>query len=91
MNNSDNEADESRVGTVTKKRVHFCQDIEGALLNWTRSDWREAAKLNGVPTETIKDWFRKYLKDGLKVLPMSKDCEGFSYQTGCPGHEVPIE
>ena len=24
---------------------------------------------------------------GRKLLPMSKDCVGFDYQTGCPGHE----
>jgi hypothetical protein len=24
---------------------------------------------------------------GRRVLPMSDECEGFDYQTGCPGHE----
>lgn len=28
------------------------------------------------------------LADGIKCLPVGEPCEGFSYQTGCPGHET---
>lgn len=32
------------------------------------------------------------LAKGWKVIPLtSNPCEGFSYQTGCPGHEVTDE
>jgi hypothetical protein len=29
------------------------------------------------------------LQKGWEVLPLGQPCEGFSYQTGCPGHEQP--
>lgn len=37
----------------------------------------------------VRDWLKLQLAQGKRVLPMSKDCEGFSYQDGCPGHPCP--
>jgi hypothetical protein len=28
------------------------------------------------------------LAKGHRVIPVGDACEGFSYQTGCPGHET---
>jgi hypothetical protein len=68
-------------------KKHMCQSIEGALQNWTREDWRRVAKLNNAPTAYVKDQFRLWLREGKRVLPIGGQCEGFSFQTGCPGHE----
>ena len=70
------------------KTVHMCVDIEG-VLRW--SD-RELAKLftadNGATMRGhyVRDWLKLQLAQGKRVLPMGKPCEGFSYETGCPGH-----
>jgi hypothetical protein len=29
------------------------------------------------------------LEAGHKYLPVGPACDGFSYETGCPGHDVP--
>ncbi len=31
------------------------------------------------------------LAQGHRVIPFGPPCEGFSYVTGCPGHEIPEE
>lgn len=59
---------------------HCCLSIVGTL----------------ATTKNIKCFFdnvdegRAYLKqclaEGKKVLPIGDPCEGFSYETGCPGH-----
>jgi hypothetical protein len=36
-------------------------------------------------TEAI-EWLYDELAKGRRVLPMGPPCEGFSYETGCPGH-----
>lgn len=39
--------------------------------------------------DQAKEQFRIYEFEGKNVIPLSDPpCEGFSYQTGCPGHEV---
>lgn len=71
------------------KTFHMCVSIGGAL---RRTD-RELLKLfhdpNGVPRSAryIRDWLKLQLALGKRVLPLSKECVGFDYQTGCPGHE----
>lgn len=72
---------------------HMCVSIEGVLC-WPTQ------KLNKLFTNDdgtkprgsqARDWLKLQLAQGKKVLPMGKACEGFSYQTGCPGHIVPTE
>ena len=66
---------------------HVCLSIEGALKTFTRRDWENIAKDNGMGGPDYAKWeFQNMHRDGLKVLPFGKPCEGFSYQTGCPGH-----
>ncbi len=75
------------------KKRHFSQNIEGALKNWSKQDWLCMARDNKCTVEEVKDYFWQCLNEGKRVLPMAGHCEGFSYQTGCPGHDIlkPLE
>jgi hypothetical protein len=73
---------------------HMCVDIRGMLRNT-----RFPAGYHGVmhhddgrsmKPEEARESLYDALAKGWKVLPTGP-CEGFSYQTGCPGHEVPEE
>ena len=70
----------------------MCVDIAGALSYYGKKSMRGLIKEdNGAEwtDKMVRDYFKKCLSEGKKVLPMSDSaCEGFSYQTGCPGHEV---
>jgi len=70
------------------RKIHFCQDIQGALNNWSLDQWKAVARDNKITVEQVKSQFRHYLREGKRVLPFSEECDGFSYQDGCPGHEV---
>ena len=67
---------------------HICQSVDGALSNWTMKEWKSVAKENNLTVAELKDVFRKYKADGKRVIPLGEPCEGFSYWSGCPGHEV---
>lgn len=73
-----------------RRVVHCCVDVRGCLEGPKRM-------LRGMFSENGKtltpNQARAYLLDELAqghlVLPMSNPpCEGFSYETGCPGHDV---
>lgn len=70
--------------------VHMCVDIQGVL----RRPDKDLEKLFTEDDGThrsgayVRDWLRLQLAHGKKVLPMSKECVGFDYVKGCPGHEV---
>jgi len=76
------------------KTIHMCLDIRGAL-NWPKRMFNGMAKSatdeNGRPL--TPDQFRDELYDelakGHRVIPLTPQCEGFDYQTGCPGHPTP--
>ena len=68
--------------------IHHCQSVDGALKNWDRYQWKAVAEDNGMSIERAKFEFKKYQYEGKKVIPIHEPCEGFSYQTGCPGHEI---
>lgn len=70
------------------RHSHLCMDVRGALRNIddlvgcvTNNDGK---RLN---RDEIFDWLCNELAQGRRVVPMGKKCEGFDYQTGCPGHE----
>lgn len=70
-------------------RHHMCVDIKGALLNWT--DRQNVGVWRGDDGKVLSPWAVKRnlieaLAKGYKYLPVG-DCEGFDFQTGCPGHE----
>jgi hypothetical protein len=70
--------------------VHMSIDIRG-VLNWPKrriaglfkhSDGRRAS------ADEVRDHLHDMLSEGKRCLPFGKPCEGFSYETGCPGHSV---
>jgi len=66
---------------------HMHVSIEGILANWSN---RDIARLFGRSVKDITELKRiliDYLILGIKVLPLGKKCDGWSDQTGCPGHE----
>ena len=69
-----------------KRTFHICQSVEGALRNWKKTEWKSLAKSNNMSIDQLKDEFYKMHSEGIKVIPFGDPCEGFSYQTGCPGH-----
>jgi hypothetical protein len=78
-----------------KEIRHMSMNIEGALRNYGK---KSMAGLitddNGRPWSDKE--VRKYLNDclvkGWRLIPCcGKDCEGFDYQKGCPGHPVKEE
>lgn len=78
------------------KTIHSCLDIAGYLElgknNPTEifgSIFNNPDGSNMHPLEA-KRVLEESLAIGRKVLPFGH-CEGFSYQTGCPGHEYEPE
>lgn len=66
---------------------HMHVSIEGILANWTN---RDIARLFGRSVKDVAELKRiliDYLILGIKVLPVGEKCEGWSDETGCPGHE----
>jgi hypothetical protein len=66
---------------------HMQVSIEGVLANWSN---RDIARLFGRSVKDVAELKRiliDYLILGIKVLPSGKKCEGWSDETGCPGHE----
>lgn len=66
---------------------HVHVSIEGILADWTN---RDIARLFGRSVKDVTELKRiliDYLILGIKVLPLGKKCEGWSDETGCPGHE----
>ena len=77
-----------RTETAVRRRVHVCLDIRGAL-SWTKKRLARLMRHESGRWATA-DEAREALLDevakGRKVLPIGEPCEGFDYQTGCPGH-----
>lgn len=68
---------------------HIHLDIAGAMRR--PKGWVNCITYKGrlltTPRE-VKDFFKYQLMLGRRVLPLSDECEGFDYQTGCPGHAI---
>ena len=74
--------------------IHMSLDIAGVMRDpdTLRILAKSATRDDGKPFENVtqlKQALQMELDKGRRVLPMSDECEGFDYQTGCPGHEVP--
>jgi len=70
---------------------HLCVDVKGALLAPPSEQRRVYDTLlrDGKPCANVEEYrsaLADLLADGIKVLPMGKPCDGFSYEDGCPGH-----
>ena len=67
---------------------HLCLDIRGALMlpnsklrGWLRDDDGRLLSPDEARLALMDE-----LAKGRRVMPMGDACEGFDYQTGCPGH-----
>lgn len=85
--------DQPGVAYVGAWRIHMCVDVEGAIINLSRSrarmaggyrhdDGREMTREEAI--SALLDEVRK----GHRVIPMGS-CDDFDYQTGCRGHATP--
>lgn len=77
--------------------VHCCLDVQGALKGLMRGrgkrgTWFVHEDGRHCTREEEIDILLGELAAGRKVIPFVKvggqPCEGFSYETGCPGHET---
>jgi hypothetical protein len=70
-----------------KSIMHCGLSIEGALRN--PKNWVNNIIVDGKCLRTVKEvkrFFEEELAMGHEMLPLSGECEGFDYVTGCPGH-----
>lgn len=71
-------------------KLHVSLDVAGAIRGFKPGYWRRSMKDSEgrylTPTE-VKDWLLEQLAHGKRRVPFGDPCEGFSHETGCPGHE----
>lgn len=73
------------------RSYHLCLDVRGALMNWTDREMKgvflhdDGRKM--TPREA-KMFLMDEIAKGHKVIPVCQ-CDNFSFETGCEGHEVP--
>lgn len=75
-------------GSGTGRTIHTCVSIKG-VLRWPDEDLVNMfSDENGhrQPARMVRDFLKLELLKGRRVLPMGEPCEGWSYETGCPGH-----
>lgn len=70
--------------------MHMCLDVAGWLQSHTRKrDYTRMFKRDDgrwmTPDEAKRNLL-EVLASGRRLLPLGP-CDGFDYQTGCPGHE----
>jgi hypothetical protein len=68
------------------RHIHLCLDIRGAIQG---TAWKCLSRKDGRPIKKAEaiEYLMDRLAEGKKVLPMGGPCEGFSHETGCPGHD----
>lgn len=72
------------------RTVHCCLDVRGALKNMARRQLDGMFRHDDgrkVSADEAKEHLMDAIAKGYEVLPFGPPCDGFSYQTGCPGHE----
>lgn len=77
-------------GSPARRTIHMSVSIEG-VLRWPDKDLRNMFTDdagNRQPANLVRDFLKLELAKGRRVLPMGEPCEGWSYETGCPGHVV---
>lgn len=77
--------------TTSQKTVHMSLCVAGVLNDWPR--WQDAFVDDTgrrAKRAEVQAHFEKLAAQGVKVVPFAGlPCEGWSDQTGCPGHPVP--
>jgi len=76
------------------KTIHCSYSIKGLSTRSNRDlrPWLKTFTQDGRhprDVQELRSWFADMLCDGIKMIPIGEPCEGFSYKTGCPGHEKP--
>lgn len=65
--------------------------VDGPLANWSNKMFknilRDSETGEYISPEMARKQFELWRFEGKRVVPMSDECEGFSFETGCPGHE----
>jgi hypothetical protein len=74
-----------RVGRI----LHVTIDVRGAIGMPARALRGMLRRLDGslATASETREWLLDHLQEGRKRLPIGEPCDGFSYETGCPGHE----
>lgn len=76
-----------------RRKIHIRLDIRGALKNFKKREWNKVITTDDgklLNADEAKDFFIDCIAKGWKYLPFG-ECDSFSYETGCPGHEVKEE
>lgn len=73
------------VSVSTQSTKHMCVNVKGALRNKSFNIWEDDDG-NKISAKAAEGFLRIAEYEGKKVIPMGEECEGFSYETGCPGH-----
>ncbi len=74
--------------------THICISVDGVLAMSPSQFEREFDNVvrdhtgKMMTTAEVRRHFEEARDKGYKVLPMNGECEGFSYETGCPGHVI---
>lgn len=70
-------------------RRHMTINIEGALRNKKILNCFTDDNEKPMHPADVRKYLKQCLKEGKRVIPLSGEpCEGFDYQTGCPGHVI---
>lgn len=75
------------------KTIHVHLSVRGAL-RMESDDFqklsRSAFDEQGRPLAPVllRERLFDLLAEGVECIPIGKACDGFSYKTGCPGHET---
>lgn len=70
------------------KTFHLSLDVRG-LLGWPDAELRRLICGDDCKPASgfeARSWLLDHLRGGRRVLPIGEPCDGFSYETGCPGH-----
>ena len=71
------------------KIYHLQLDIRGCLLNWKDRNFVGVFRADDsrvLSPREAKAELLDHLAQGHRLYPCSSECEGFDWQTGCPGH-----
>ena len=78
-----------RSGRPIGSIMHMCIDIRG-MLRWNKRQLAKAIRDDAtgrwLSADAAREWLLDRIAEGKRVLPLGAECEGFSYQTGCPSH-----
>lgn len=72
------------------RTIHCCLDVRGALKSMNQRQLVDLFRHDSgrkATADEAKEHLMDAIAKGYEVLPFGSPCEGFSYQTGCPGHE----